>query len=66
MRASLPSLSLLIILTTIHVCYISVYQIICRGCFFRRKTPASQEEPCSQCEQEQEEEEEEASRAYLV
>ena len=63
MRASPPSFSLLIILTTIHVCYISVYQIICRGCFFRRKTPASQEEPCGQGEQE---EEEEASRAYLV
>ena len=60
MRASLPSLSLLIILTTIHVCYISVYQIICRGCFFRRKVPGFQEESCSQCQ------EIEASRTYLV
>ena len=56
------SLTLLILLTSLHVCYISVYQIICRGCFFRRKFPESKEETCSQCQSEQNE----RSRTYLV
>ena len=54
------SLTLLILLTTLHVCYISVYQIICRGCCFRREEDSQEDKHCGRCEEFQ------VSQAYLV